>query len=306
MRKGLLFLVKVFVSTLFILLLIHAVGFSNLVLAIQSIPLHVFIALIVIALITIFINAVAVWSLYRVVSHISFGQFLPAFLSSWVAGFLLPGKVGSLSIALLLKEKAKPGASAAIFVIDKMITVVLAIIIGTFFIAQYVSPERWGVAIGLAVLGLIGVASLFATKTGRDVIRFFLGAKSGFFEGFSASLPEFFQKPQGIIANALLTLARTGIQAVSLGMIFHSFGYSRSFVEMLSLSTAENLASLIPITISGIGLREVVLATMSEQIAIPFSLGITAGLVMTIVMVLVVIPGIIAFDEKKIFHQAKR
>lgn len=298
-----LFLLKVFVSVVFVLLLISAVGITSLFSAIQSIPWQVFVALIVIALITILINALAVWSLYRTVSDVSFGQFLPAFLSSWVAGFLLPGKVGSLSIALLLKENVKPGASAAIFIIDKLITVVLAIVIGTFFIAQYVSPQKWNVAIGLLVLGIVGIIFLFATKAGRSIIRFALGSKSGFFEGFSASLPVFFHKPQGIIANAILTLMRTGIQAISLTMIFASFGYPRTFFEMLSLSSAENLASLIPITISGIGLREVVLATMSEQIAIPFSLGVTAGLIMTIVMLLVVIPGIFAFDEKKLFHK---
>lgn len=305
MQKDHWFIIKAGISIVLVALLLFSIGLSNVVTALTSIPIEVFLLLLVIALITILINALAVWSLYREVSSIRFSAFLPAFLSSWVAGFFLPGKVGSLSITLLLKETVKPGTSAAIFVLDKLITVVLALVIGTFFIVQYVPSDQWIIPIALLLIGTLAGFFLFLSRTGQHIMRQILGSRSSFFEGFSNAFPILFKHPRGIFLNAGLTLLRTGVQAVSLVYLFSSLGYDQSYFEMLALSSMENLASLVPVTISGIGLREVVLGTVSTQIGIPFSIGTTAGLVMTIVMMVVVLPGILTFDEKKVVGSKK-
>ncbi len=297
---------KILISLLLAGTLVYVIGVPNLISTIQLLPFPIIVALILLALLTLFINSLAVWVLYRSVSSISFSQFLPAFLSSWAAGFFVPGKIGSLSITVLLKDEVKPGASAAIFIIDKVITVVLSILIGGYFLYYYLAPDEWLIPIGLSAGAfLVGCAILFTTQ-GRGLIQRILGKKSAFFTGFAESLPKFTSNPAGIILNGILTLARSGVQAVSLLLIFTSVGYPVSWVDMFAFSSMEVLASLIPITLSGIGLREVVLATMSTQVGIPFTTGAAAGLIMTIVMLIIVIPGILAFDEKKWVRNPKK
>jgi uncharacterized membrane protein YbhN (UPF0104 family) len=305
MQKNHWFIIKTGISIILVALPLFSIGLTNVVGALTSIPIEVFFLLFSIALVTILINALAVWVLYREVSSLRFSEFLPTFLSSWVAGFLLPGKVGSLSITLLLRDKVKPGTSAAIFVLDKLITVVLALVIGTFFIVQYVPSDQWIIPIALLLLSTFVGFFFFLSRAGRQIMRQVLGSRSSFFEGFSGAFPIIFHHPKGILVNAGLTLIRTGVQAVSLIYLFSSLGYQKSYFEMLALSSMENLASLIPVTISGIGLREGVLGAVSTQIGIPFSVGTTAGLVMTLVMILVVLPGILAFDEKKVLAPVK-
>lgn len=297
---------KMGVSIFLVGALIWFIGVDSFLTAVRLIPLPIFIVLILLALVTLILNTLAVWVLYRTVSPISLALFLPAFLSSWVAGFFLPGKVGSLSITLLLKDTVKPGVSAAIFVLDKLITILLAITIGAFFLWQFLDPTLWALPLLVIIVGFAGVSFLFLTGAGRTIIRTIFGSRSAFFEGFSTSLPQFISNPRGIILNALLTLARSGVQAVSLVFVFTAFGFPISWGNTFALTSIENLSSLIPITLSGIGLREIVLGTLVSQLGIPFSLGATAGLVMTVVMLIIVIPGIFAFDEKKLFAHFKK
>lgn len=299
MNRDLWPFLKILISIILVGALVYAIGVPTLIGLAQLIPLPIFLALVLLALLTLLINSVAVWVLYRSVSSIPFHKFLPAFLSSWAAGFFVPGKIGSLSITVLLKDEVKPGASAAIFIIDKVITVILSMLIGGYFLYRYLSPGEWAIPIGLSVGAFLGGCAILFTKQGRGIIQRILGKRSTFFTGFAESLPKFTSNPAGIILNGILTLTRSGVQAVSLLLIFTAVGYPVSWSDMFAFSSMEVLASLIPITLSGIGLREVVLATMSTQIGIPFTTGAAAGLIMTIVMLIIVIPGILAFDEKR-------
>lgn len=297
---------KILISLMLVGALVYAIGVPALTNLAQLIPLQIIFALILLALLTLLINSVAVWVLYRSVSSIPFSQFLPAFLSSWAAGFFVPGKIGSLSITALLKDEVKPGASAAIFIIDKVITVVLSVLIGGYFLYHYLTPEEWLIPIGLSAGAFLGGCAILFTVQGRRLIQRILGKRSAFFTGFAESLPKFMSNPVGIILNGVLTLMRSGVQAVSLLLIFTSVGHPVSWADMFAFSSMEVLASLIPITLSGIGLREVVLATMSTQVGIPFTTGAAAGLIMTIVMLIIVIPGILAFDEKRWVRSPKK
>lgn len=297
---------KILISFLLVGILVYTIGWNTLLLAVALVPLHVFLILIIIALATLALNILAVWALYRTVSPISLGEFTPAFLSSWAAGFFLPGKVGGLSLTILLKHHVKPGVSAAIFVLDKIVTIILALLLGSFFLRKIVQPELlvWGG--GAVIIGLLVASGLVLTNPGRALLRKLLGSRSGFFAGFSDSLPLFIAKPSGLFFNAMLTLARSAIQALSLFYLFSSFHFAVSWWDMVALSASENLASLVPVTISGIGLRELVVATFSTQLGYPFSFGVAAGLIMTAVTIIVVIPAILSFDEKKLFANIKK
>lgn len=295
------FVIKVVISLLLLLVLVQLIGISSLITSIQLIGLPLFAGLIGMAVVILVLNILAVWVLYQSVATISFRQFLPAFMRSWVVGFFSPGKIGSLSLAVLLKQQVKPGVSAAIFVIDKLITVVLALVIGAFFLFQFVDLRDWILIVGGVLIGLIGISLLLLTHPGRALIRQIGGKYTAYFEGFAVALPLFVKRPQGLIWNGVLTLIRSGVQAISLVFIFAALGYHASWWDSIALASSENLASLIPITLSGIGLRESVLAALGTQIGIPFTVGVSAGIVMTTITISTVILSAIyvALTHKK-------
>lgn len=262
-------IVKLVVALAFIGWLFWSVGTTDILGNIARIGIVNFVIFFIATVAVILVNGLALFALYRTNSNISFGQFWKPFIASWVLGYVLPAKIGSLSLAVLLKDKVSPGESGAIFVADKVITLVLAIAIGAVLLPGILSiAEYWGILMFGIALILWGIAALYL-KPLQEIVKKILGERAKFFYGYAKSAGSFAKKPTGIFLNAILTLVRFAVQAAILMAIYSVFGIHAGFLDMVVIVCSAALISLMPFTFSGLGVKENVFVFLATRMGLP-------------------------------------
>lgn len=195
----------------------------------------------------------------RAFQKIPFLKAVRYYFFSWAIGFLGPGKIGEFSIIpLLQKEGLSAGQATASAVLNKIITLgtlLLFSAIGLLFF--FGISHAWnGVLAGLAVL-VVSIFFFWTTK-GRSWLKKIIGKKSVWFAGFGNAIDSYFSKHRGIVVlNALVTIMQWMVLVVFTLVLFWGFGFYPDFWGVLFVASISSMASLIPITPNGIGVREV-------------------------------------------------
>ncbi|MCR4368627.1 MAG: flippase-like domain-containing protein [archaeon] len=283
MRRAWNTLAKILVAGAFIAWLLAFTGIENIAQSFIQMGAGTFLAAGVMAVIVALLNGAALWALYRVFSNIGFLEFLPAFLSSWVMGYIVPGKVGGLSLGVFLKDKVAPGQSAAIFIADKAITVILAFAVAMLVLPAILTDQELLFTIAAVIVILVGAFLLFYTQAGRGLIKNILGGHSVFFEGYSKAFPALLEKPAGILWNCFFTIARFFLQGVILVLFFFAIGVDAGITQATLLVAAGAIASLAPFTFSGLGVKESVFVLLSVRMGFPAPESAAVALASTIV-----------------------
>lgn len=104
--------------------------------------------------------------------------------------------------------------------------------------------------------GVMAVSLLFFYLMGKN--RFFSGlaTKSKRIENFQRVFSLFFDRPKMFLGVFLYTLAIWATALIYVKFLFYSFGQNITFLKIASLQPIVSFASMLPATISGIGLRE--------------------------------------------------
>jgi uncharacterized protein (TIRG00374 family) len=211
---------------------------------------------------------------------------------SWCIGQLLPGRIGEFSLVYLLKKQnISTGVGGVIFVLDNIITLVILFLISIigFFTFFTVQQSLQLIAI-VCILFIIGSFFIFS-KMGRKLITKHILRKYSFiFEGFSKNLFSFFSKHyKYLILNLFVTL----IKWVCISFIFYLliilFGGSVPFHYVFLINSMTTIISLIPITLSGLGLRE------TSAVYLYSLVNVDGGIILTIQLIYLFINYIFAF-----------
>ena len=228
------------------------------------------------------------------------GKFFLDFLASWAIGFMLPGKVGDFSLAYFLRGKIRVGESTAIILLDKVIGIAALSIFGSLAFMLFPEQGTSYTAFALVLLAWLAGGFLFFTSGGRNAIKKIVPAKyTGKFAGFSVALSHFLAKEKKRIAlNFLLSIVRLVLQAWILVSIFSGIGISAGVWEITLVLAATTLLSFIPLTTSGIGIREGAFAFFALQLGIPVAASVSASLISGFFnYLLVIIIAVALFDR---------
>jgi hypothetical protein len=221
----------------------------------------------------------------------SLGCSVKVFLIGMFTGLLTPGRVGDFIRAMYLSRNGVPlGRSVSTIIIDRLLDILSLMTL--FFLAVLWLTNLFGgfqisIPLALFFLGGVTLGTYFLLK--RDLIKKTMRPlylhllpekyKSTLRDGFE----EFYDSIEGInrkgmVLPALLAVASWLITGLEGYLIAHSLGINISYLLMTSYIPIISLVELLPISISGLGTREVAvislftLAGIGAESAVSFSI----------------------------------
>jgi len=181
------------------------------------------------------------------------------YMLSWGVGLFIPGRVGEVSLVYFLKKHDLPlGQGFLIFFLDKFVSVLVLGIVSIvgFFIFFDVGTALWLLGLVLVIISFSG-GVIFSTF-GRDKIKKYILRKyAKKFKGFSQLLKFYMTKKfHLLLLNFLNTTVRWIVSAIIYYFAFLSFGVNLPLWLIFLITCITSVMSFIPITISGLGIRE--------------------------------------------------
>ncbi len=173
----------------------------------------------------------------------------------------IPGRIGDLSLVYFLKKEDIPiGKASAIVLMDRIIVFFVHFILASFgFFIFFPSI----VAIRLTCISiLIFVVLIFLIiwKKGRDIVKKYILRKySNMFAGFYRTFSSYFKYYKHLLlVNIILAFVKIFFFGLVIYLAFFAINQqiNVSILTIMVISSITNLLSLIPITLSGLGVRE--------------------------------------------------
>lgn len=204
-----------------------------------------------------------------------------AFLGSSYVGFITPGRVGDvLRAEYLRREKGVVWHEGVLsVVVDRVCDVAalgLCVALALFHLRDVVTPEiaRAGWAlVGLAALGTLVFVGLSLRKKGD--------AAAAPVENLSVrSVLRRLQSfhPRALAVPMALTLVTFVVTFFQGFLMARAIGVPISFLDVSALLAAASFLSLLPISISGVGIREALFAVVFPQRGFSADAGVALGI----------------------------
>lgn len=222
-------------------------------------------------------------------SKAKFLHILDCSFKSFAYGAITPGKLGEASLIPLLKKKGlNYGRSSAIFIADKIISLFLfsaLAIVGVFVM--------FGLNILFSFIGsLVLLSSLFYfaffSYAGRRLIRKLLGKRATKFKEFHKTILLFAKKyKKELLGNFVTTLIRILTVAFTIKLILIALGSNIALLDAIYVKAITTLITFIPITINGLGTKEVSGVYLLTRFSIPLEIGSTMYLLALILNYLI-------------------
>ncbi len=235
---------------------------------------------------------------------LSVGSAYRAFLPSLYLGLVTPGRVGdALRIQYLKRDHAVGYADGlAVSIVDRLcdMYVLLAFVaLGVVHLASAVSvPLAQTTWIAIAAIA-IAPAFLFVRGVAEPVAQWLYGrfsdgdAHEGLTVFFAALRRQVGLSLVGPVAITVLAFLTNYFQA---WLVANAFGIELTFVDVAALLAISSLLSLLPISISGVGVRESFFALIFPAFGLAQTLGIAFGLgVFAVIYVPTLLVGFLAW-----------
>lgn len=205
--------------------------------------------------------------------HINIGvwQLFKYYLLAWSVGRFLLGRMGEFSIVYFFKRRGiSYGDSMVVVILDKLITLIALVIFSSlcFFMifSKLIALKLILIFVSLFILSCV---ALFSSKSRILVKKYILRKHSYKFNGFSRNLLYFVKRGKKfLLMNLILTFARILLGAFVILIIFSYFNISLPFWIVAAVNSAGVLISMIPISISGLGIKEASVVYLYSQSSI--------------------------------------
>lgn len=214
----------------------------------------------------------------------------------------MPGKLGQFSIAYFLsKEKIPLGTGVSLTLIDKMISFVVLSIFSVIGVYLFFNHQNAIVLLLITSAIIFAIIILIYSQKVRDFIKKQILKKySKYFKNFSRDF--FFllkEKKQYISLDFFITIFKWGIAGFQGYYFLTMFGINVSFIVLILISAMSSILSFIPITLSGLGIKQGI------GVYLLGTIGVTSSIAMSLQMTLLLIPYIVIiiiylFNIKKV------
>ncbi len=262
MRKYSL-LIRTLLGVLILAFLVYKLDFGKILNAISGLGVAVVLFLILKYILEISINTANIKILLGSTGEkISFLRLLKYFLVSYSIGLFSLGRIGDLSLIPLLKrENIDYGKSTPVLFLDKLITLIsLAIFSGYGFFLFLPKNSALEISALLLSIIIILILLLFLKRIRKFIKRYLLGRYYKNFRGFSKNLYLLLrEKKKVLLVDFMLTVTSIIGSAMILNFILIHAGIKVNPFIIAAISSAGKIISIIPISLSGLGIRESVI-----------------------------------------------
>lgn len=300
------FVIKIVISTFIIYFLIEMFGFKKIFSNIILIDPLFFLLVVFLILIGLVIGALNVSVLLLPVKKISFTKILYYNTLSWSLGLFVPGKIGELSlIPFLEREGITIGHGTVISVLDKLISLIVLSLfsIAGFFI--FFEPQTALKLIAILFLFIAAFLFLIISDRGRSFIKKYILRKFSIkFQGFSKLLFYYLKNQKLVLTlNLIITFIKWIINALVLYSLFYAYNQTIPFITILLINSVLMVVSLIPISISGLGVRESVAVVIYNTLNIESIITISTHLIPLIISYAMATLMVLFSFKKLNFHR---
>ncbi len=222
------------------------------------------------AIILIFVFSVAMRALnFKVLllhhekgKKIPLGKLAWISIASWAAGMFTPGKLGEFSSILLLKKEGlETGTSAAVSLLNKILTSITIIVFAIVGLVKFLGVGEAAQLTALfAIITLLPYAA-FTNKRTREIIKRvfgrFLNRYEKQFAGFADEIDNYFARRKKLLLYSLaLNILWIAVSSWLFVLAFAAVGQRVGFTDVMLINSIGTTTSFIPLTIGGTGLRE--------------------------------------------------
>src|SRR3989344_4684007 len=200
---------------------------------------------------------------------------------SWAFGLLVPGKIGEFSLVYLLKKKKIDyGEGLAISMLDKILTFITLFSFGLLGLLLFMPNIIIYVSIIFTIIILSIIYFIYKDSYIDKILIFILKNKIKHIRKFKEVTKLYIKKHYNlIILNLIVTALKWGLTAFTISILFMGFGIYIPFYKVLFIQSIITIISLIPITISGLGVAEPTGIFLYGLIGIPQSISASMFLI---------------------------
>jgi len=203
-----------------------------------------------------------------------------AFAGGMILSDLTPGRIGVLSRPLMVRDKVTLNRGLASVVIDRYVDLLTTFILGLCGMLFIANRDAYLVLASSAILIIIISTSLLWLR--RYSVLGVLRSRSSRFMGIANALEDAIcciRRPKRLMARSvLITMLAWITHALRIAIIARSVGYEVPLPMLILMLPLVNALSLVPVTVSGLGLVEGGLAALLTSVGVPAAAGISIAL----------------------------
>ncbi len=304
-NRNIWIILKISISLIFLLFVLVKIGYKQIINTFLKINPLILIPTIIILLLNLILANIRLLILLRVIKpKFPFLRLFKHYLISWAISMFTPAKLGLFSIVYFLKkEKIKLGESALVFIIDRIIALVTLLIFSSFslFILFKIKEDIVAYIIMLAIFALsLAVGSyIILSDFGKKLIkRYILKKYSKSFEGFSRAQLIISKNKKSILNNFVANVIQWSTNALQVHIVFLGFHQKIGFFHVLTIKSLLNIISFIPISLSGLGIREASAIFFFSKLGIEEKITATTFFFLLIILYLLAFAILIAYPYK--------
>lgn len=252
-------IIRILAGFLILSVLLYKIGLVQIVDVLKTVNIIYLIPAIIAFLSTLILNASKIDILLKSLNHkIHFWRLVRCAASAWAVGVITPAKLGEFSIIYFLKNNnVQIGKGTAISLLDRIISISVISFFAIIGIGVYFTTEKALQLIILVSIALVLGLYIIKSKTIRDFIKKrVLKRYSTNFSGFSKTFFQIFNNKRVMLANVITTTIKGAVGALVLYSLFLALNTTIAYPPIFFITAITSLLSLIPITISGLGIKE--------------------------------------------------
>jgi uncharacterized protein (TIRG00374 family) len=292
------------IGILIIYLLLKNIDFNKVIDTFaKSDPSWIFIGFLIFIFTTIIV-AYGLMVLFRSAVDIRFLELMKYYLMTHSVSMILPGKIGQMSMAYFIRDKGvNIGQSTAILIVDKLISVIVfgvITIVGLLLMSEEIYGDIGILLLIVIILVILGTVFIFS-KYSQKLISFIFGKYNIYFSDFFITLVNLIRNHKSKVAiNSLVTIVRPILNGLLILILFRSLGYNVGLIYATLVSSLTIIASIIPITPNGVGVREGVGVFLFSRINLPLEVSLSMYFMIFVFNTLLsLVGGLVYLTHKK-------
>jgi uncharacterized membrane protein YbhN (UPF0104 family) len=225
---------------------------------------------------TLCLGGIKLWIVLKALrKQIPVSKTLIYSILSWSAGLFTPGKVGEVSLIYFLKQQGiETGTGTGVLLIDKSLTLSTLIACSGvgMFLLFHVKSILLFLLILAAALGTIYILTFWAERITPLRLRAWLA-------NLRASLQTIFHGNTILLLFAfIVAIFKWCITGIAFYIVFLSLGCSCNILFVMIISMTITIINIIPITLHGLGLKEMAAVHFYSLIQIPKEAAVASSL----------------------------
>lgn len=229
--------------------------------------------------------------LSRMGGSLPWGVSYQAFVGGVFVSDLTPARLGDLTRPLMVRDRLDLDKGAASVMVDKYADVFTTFILGLAGLLLLFHQSNWYVFMAAFSLFFVLSSTTLLWLKRPLVINAVETLGSERFVAMASSLDRVFSSARGLgwvmAYSIFLTAVAWMTQALRTSLVVRAFGFDVPFHVLFLLQPLISTLSLVPVTISGLGLIEGGMTALFTGLGVPPSAGIAAALVDRALTVLV-------------------